>query len=155
MPGIRPVFEKGSPLTFGSTTVANGGNMKAGIMVEPDGTTTKIKPATANSVRVLGVLVTNTAASNFAASDTTDAWDNPVIDNSHQYPVQAAVAAMGVWKLKVTGAVAFGQKVKCGASGSIVPFVDGTDTEDRAIGRCVEPGGIADGARGRIRLAVK
>ncbi len=155
MPGIRPVFEKGSPLNFGATTVANGGNMKAGIMVEPDGTTGKIKPASANSVRCLGVLVTNTAASNYAVSDSADAWDNPVIDGSHQYPVQSAVASMGVWKLKVTGAVAFGQKVKCGATGSIVPFVDGTDTEDRAIGRCVEPAGIADGVRGRIRLGVK
>lgn len=155
MPGIRPVFEKGSPLTFGATTVANGGNMKAGIMVEPDGTTGKIKPATAGTVKCLGVLVTNTAASNYGVTDGADAWDNPVIDNSHQYPVQAAVAASGVWKLKVTGAVAFGQRVKCGANGSIVPdSAGGAATLGQLIGQCVEPGGIADGARGRIRLGV-
>lgn len=154
MPGIRSVFEKGSPLTFFSTTIANGGNMKAGIMVEPDGTTGKIKPATAGTKRSLGVLVTSTAASDYASSDTTDSWGNPVINEAAVYPVQAAVACMGVWKLKVTGAVVFGQRVKCGAAGIIVPFVDGTDALDLCIGRCVDAAGIADQASGRIRLGV-
>lgn len=154
MPGIRPVFEKGSPLTFLATTVANGGNMKAGILVEPDGTTGRIKPATAGSARVLGVLLTNTTASNYAGvTDSLDAWDNPVIDGSHQYPNSAAVASSGVWDLKVTGAVAFGQHVKAGANGTIVPDdAGGAATFGQVIGQCVEVGGIADGAVGRIRL---
>lgn len=155
MVAIRPVFEKGSPLTFLATTVANGGNIKAGTLVEPDGTTGKIKPAVAGSLKCLGVTLTNVVASNFAgASDSVDAWDNPVIDNSHQYPNTVAVASSGVWDLKVTGAVAFGQHVKCGAGGTIVPDdAGGAATLGQIIGQCVEAGGIANGQKGRIRLA--
>lgn len=121
MTGLRPVFEKGSPLTFDTTTVARGGSMVAGIAVEPDPNTGKIRPASANSVTCLGILVTNTTGSDYSTSDTTDAWGNTIVNGITPYPPRAAVAASGVWSLKVTGAVGFGQRVKCGASGTIVP----------------------------------
>jgi hypothetical protein len=155
MPGIRPVFEKGSPLTFAATSVANGGNMRAGILVEPDGTTGKIKPAVAGSTRVLGLLLTNTVADNYGGpAAAQDAWGNDLIDNSHQYPNTAAVASSGVWDLVVASAVAFGQHVKAGADGTIVADDNGgAATFGQIVGQCVEPGGIANGAKGRIRLS--
>jgi hypothetical protein len=150
MPGVKPTFDRG-PLTFSATTIANGGNIKGGSLVEPDGTTGRIKTAGANSVKVLGVALGDAAGSDYAASDTTDAWGNVTAAMGHLVPNETAVAYQGVFKLKASAAIAFGELVIAAANGEIAPNGAGTDAL-RIVGRCVEPGGIASGARGKILL---
>lgn len=154
MAGIRPVFEKG-PLTFAATTVANGGNIKGGQLVEPDGTTGRIKPATADTLKCLGVATGDVAGSDFGNADTTDAWGNTVVNAQHP-PNEVAVAYQGVWRLKASGAIAFGDLVACAAAGDVKTFAEAAaasvSNTGTVIGRCVEPGGIASGARGKILL---
>lgn len=155
MPGIKPVFDNG-PLTFAATTIANGGNIKGGSLVEPDGTTGRIKPATANSEVCLGVALNDMAASDFAASDTTDTWGNSIANMNALVPNEGAVAFKGVFRLKVAAAtttVPFGALVKCAANGEVqLHSQGGAATYPMIVGRCVEPGGIAAGARGKINL---
>jgi hypothetical protein len=154
MPGCLPVFDKG-PLTFSATTTANGGNIKGGMMVEPDGTTGRIKPATANSIACLGVAEGDASASDYAAADTADTWGN-VIVNPMYPPNEVAVAYQGVFVLKVAAATAtvnMGDLVKCAANGELqIHSQGGAATFNMIVGRCVEPGGIAAGARGKINL---
>jgi hypothetical protein len=58
----------------------------------------------------------------------------------------------GVWRLTAGSAITFGQTVKCGAAGTVVPWVSGTDAADTIVGRCVEILGIANAAVGEIQL---
>ena len=145
MAGIRPVFEKG-PITFSANVLIKGGQL-----VEPDASTGRIKPATADSVVVLGVATGDASATGYANADTTDAWDNPVV-NAHYPPNEVAVAYQGVWKLKNgSGAtIAFGALVACNGSGEVKAL--GAGAFGTCIGRCVDPAGIAAGAKGKILL---
>ena|SRR4249919_984133 len=156
MPGILPVFDKG-PLTFSATTAANGGNIKGGMMVEPDGTTQRIKPASAASATCLGVALGDASASDYANATTTDAWGNETV-NAQYPPNEVAVAWQGVYVLKIaatSATVPFGALVKCAASGELTLHSTGSAaTFDIIVGRCVEPGGIAAGARGKINLSL-
>lgn len=154
----RPVFEKG-PLTFSVTSMANLGDVsgiREGLLVEPDGTTGRIKLATLASATVLGVAVGNASASDFANTDTTDAWGNNVT-NFHYPPNEVAVAYQGVWLLTATNAtIPFGALVQAGADGKVVAWANvtaGTLSNTHVIiGRCVEPGGIAANQKGKILL---
>jgi hypothetical protein len=148
MAGVRPVFEKG-PITYLATTVANGGNITGGTLVEPDGTTGKIKTCTADSAACLGVATGNASASDFSNADTTDTWGNTVV-NAQFPPNEVAVAYQGVWKLTATGAIAFGALVAAAANGTVKTI--GAGVFGTVIGRCVEPGGITGGAKGKILL---
>lgn len=145
MAGIRPVFEKG-PITF----LANV-NIAGGQLVEPDAATGRIKPATADSTAVLGVATGDASAFGYANSDTTDAWGNTVV-NAHYPPNEVAVAYQGVWKLKNgSGAtIAFGALVASNGSGEVKAL--GAGAFGTVIGRCLEPNGIAAGAKGKILL---
>lgn len=148
MAGIRPVFEKG-PLSFSTTTAANGGNVKGGQLVMPDGTTGRVRPTTGAVNTCLGVALGDAAASDFANAETTDTWGNPVV-NMHFPPNEVAVAYQGVFRLKATTAIAFGELVVSAANGEVNPR--GAGTMDLVIGRCVEPAGISAGAKGKILL---
>jgi hypothetical protein len=150
MPGIRPVFEKG-PLSFPATVVANGGNIKGGQLVQPDGTTGRIQPAADNSATCLGVATGDASAFDFANADTTDTWGNTVV-NMHVPPNEVAVAYQGVWRLKnsAAGTIAFGALVACAANGEVKAL--GAGVFGTCIGRCVEPGGISASAKGKILL---
>jgi hypothetical protein len=154
MPGGLATFDKG-PLTCSATTVANGGNIKGMSLVEPDGTTGRIKPASAASAVCLGVALGDASASDFANADTTDTWGNTVVNATYP-PNEVAVAFQGVFKLKVaatSATVPFGALVKCAANGEVTLHSTGSAaTFDVIIGRCVEPLGIAAGARGKINL---
>jgi|KBSSwiS6_1023812.scaffolds.fasta_scaffold03464_6 hypothetical protein len=154
MPGLLPTFDKG-PLTFAATTVANGGNIKGGMLVEPDGTTGRVKPASAASAVCLGVALGDASASDFANADTTDTWGNTIV-NAQYPPNEVAVAWQGVFKLKVaatSATVPFGALVKCAANGEVtLHSTTSAATFDVIIGRCVEPLGIVAGARGKINL---
>jgi len=154
MPGLLATFDKG-PLTCSATTVANGGNIKAGMLVEPDAATGRVKPTGAATALCLGVALGDASASDFANADTTDTWGNTVV-NAQYPPNEVAVAYQGVFKLKVaatSATVPFGALVKCAASGEVtLNSTGGAATFDVIIGRCVEPLGIAPGARGKINL---
>lgn len=156
MPGILPVFDKG-PLTFSASTIAAGGNIKGGMMVEADGVTQRIKPASANSATCLGVAMGDASASDYSSADTTDPWGNTVV-SAFSPPNELAVAWQGVFVLKVaatSATVPFGALVKCAANGEItLHSTGGAATFDIIVGRCVEPGGIAAGARGKINLSL-
>lgn len=155
MPGVRPVYEKG-PLTFMATVTANGGLIKGGQLVEPDGTTGKIKVAGNGSAAVLGVATGDASPSNYVNADSTDSWGNPVVQGGLYPPNEVAVAYQGVWRLKVAAATAtvpFGARVKAAANGEIqLHSQTAAATYDQIVGKCVEPGGIAAGAEGKILL---
>lgn len=156
MPGITVTFFKG-PLSFPATTVANGGNIKGGSLVQPDGTTGRIQAAAALSATCLGVALGDASASDFANADATDTWGHTVV-NAQYPPNEVAVAYQGVVKLKVAAATAtvpFGALVKCAANGEVqIHSQGGAATYDMIVGRCVEPGGIVAGARGKINLSL-
>lgn len=155
MPGIRPVFEKG-PLTFSATTTANGGLIKGGQLVEPDGTTGRIKVAVAATTKCIGVALGDVAPSDHSNADGTDAWGNSVV-NMHLHPNEVAVAYQGVFRLPnrhATTAIDFGDLVivsgTAGNAGGVEKRV--AQALDQVVGRCVEPGGIAAGQPGKILL---
>jgi hypothetical protein len=152
---VKPVFDRG-PITYLATTIANGGNIKGGQLVEPDGTTGKIKVCTALSVACLGVATGNTSASDYSNADTTDTWGQTVV-NAQYPPNEVSVGYQGIWKLKVAAAtttVPFGALVKAAAAGEVQLHSQGAAaTYDMIVGRCVEPAGIAAGATGKILLA--
>jgi hypothetical protein len=155
MAGIRPVFEKG-PLTFHATVADNGGNIRAGQLVMPDGDTGKIMPTTGAVPDCLGVALGDASASDFAVSNQTDAWGRVTVDHGLQPPNEVAVAYQGVWRLTVEGNVGFGDLVTSGADGVVVAFANAAagsaSNTGTVVGRCVEPGGIADGEQGKILL---
>jgi hypothetical protein len=161
----RPVFEKG-PITFSVTSAANLGavnGIKELTLVEPDGTTGRIKVAVAGTFKCIGVAVGNASASDFANADTTDFWGNNVT-NFHYPPNEVAVAYQGVWLLRNEGGsvidfgdlvVVAGVTTAAGGVGKFTNAVAGAVSNVAAVvGRCVEPGGIAatSGTRGKILL---
>jgi hypothetical protein len=115
MPGIRPVFEKG-PLTYRTTTAANGGLIKGGQLVEVDPNTGRIKVAGADSILCLGVATGDASPSDYSNANTTDSWGNPVV-NAQYPPNEVAVAYQGVWRLLTTGTAGETQTITEGGSG--------------------------------------
>lgn len=154
MPGLLPTFDRG-PLTFSATTIANGGNIKGGTLVQPDGTTGRIMPAAAASTTCLGVAMGDASASDYSNADTSDTWGHTVVNATYP-PNEVAVAFQGVFKLKVaatSATVPFGALVKCAANGEVTLHSTGSAaTFDVIVGRCVEPLGIVAGARGKINI---
>jgi len=138
MAGAVPVYTTGNK-TYEVNVAVTGGQL-----VMPD-TGGKIKPATATAASVLGV------AAKDAIPTSTNQNPSGSIMLSPTSPY-TAVWNSGVWRLAATAAINFGQTVKAGASGSVVPWVSGTDAADTIVGRCVEPLGIANGASGEIQL---
>jgi hypothetical protein len=143
------VFEKG-PLTFSATVTANAGLIRGGQLVEPDGTTGRIRVAQLDSTSCLGVAMGDASPSDFANADTADSWGNTVT-NFHYPPNEVAVAYQGVFRLTATNAtIAFGALVSCGAAGTVKTI--GAGAFGLVVGRCVEPGGIAALGTGKILL---
>lgn len=158
MPGVLHTFDKG-PLTFSAEV-----NIMGGMLVEPftGGTAAqnaRIRPASASSLTCIGVALGDAAAATYAAADSTDPWGNVIANMNPFPPNETAVAFQGVIKLKNAasgtgfGTIAFGQLVRCAANGEVMPHA-GADTFAMVIGRCVEPGGIVAGARGKINLSL-
>jgi len=141
MAGATPSYQDGV-VTYEVNVAVSGGQL-----VEPDSTTGKIKPATANAILCLGVSPTD------AIPTATD--QNP--SGSINLSPKASTCApwpFGVWRLTAVGAIAFGERVKCAAAGAVAPWVAGTDAPERIVGRCVAAAGIANGAKGDIRLTL-
>jgi hypothetical protein len=141
MAGATPAFDRG-PVTYEVNVAVTGGQL-----VEVDGVTGKVKPATAGTAVCLGVA-------------TTDAIPTATNQNPtgtilvHPKPPHVAVAYSGVWRLTAGAAIAFGVLVKTAANGTVVTWVSGTDAAGLIVGRCVDSAGIANGAKGLIRLVL-
>lgn len=145
MAGIRPVLETGRQ-TFSANVNINGGQL-----VEPDsGNPGFIKPCTAGSTKCLGAAISDAAGLPAPNQSSTDAWGNPIY-KAQEPPNEVAVAQDGVWRLTASGAIPFGNYVIPGANGTVA---DGGATPNplQVVGRCVDPLGIADTVRGKIRL---
>lgn len=131
---------KEGPDTFEVNVTVAGGQL-----VEPDAATGKIKPAVVDSVKWLGVALYRAEPATTTGEDTV--WDEPRVDFSVPRP-EVAVAFTGTFKLLAAEAINFGEVVYCGAAGT----VQNATVTGRPVGVCTEPLGIANGARGRIRL---
>jgi len=131
-------------LQHGPDTVEVSAAVTGGQLVEVDGTTGKVKPAGAGAVDVLGVAAND---ANPAGSDTDTNYANARPHVAIYYtPVDIPVT--------YAGAATFGQKLVAAADGEVTPYTAGTSTFDQIVGVCTEPGGVAAGAKGRIRLTV-
>ena len=109
-------------------------------------------PAADQSVKVLGV----------AQKDATPGGGAPrAFDtatqtlNAQLTPSEVAVYCNDfVPGVLYSTAAAYGARLVAGADGTVKPFVSGTHTADMIVGRCEEPAGVAQGARGLTRINV-
>lgn len=154
MPGAAQYMQLG-PRTFEVNVAVTGGQV-----VEVDAATAKIKPATANSGKVLGVAL---ADANPAGSDPV----NPIQMGAWARPEVAVARGPAEVYVTYTGAATFGDLLISAANGqvSVVPAVTtpaaataGTATDisngRNIIGRCTEIGGVLSGAVGLMKLYV-
>lgn len=126
------------PDTFEVNVAVTGG-----MLVEPDAATGKVKPATAGSLKVLGV----------AAADANPAGTDTATNFANARPHVAVYYAPVDVKVTYTGAATFGAKLIAAANGQVTP-AGATPDAASIVGICTEPGGVAAGAKGRIRLTV-
>ena len=126
------------PDTFEVSAAVTGGQL-----VEVDGTTGKVKPATAGSLLVLGVAATD---ANPVGTDTDTNYANA-------RPHVAVYYAPVDVKVTYSTATAFGERLQAAANGQVTEIT--VDGDPRlVVGVCTEPGGVAAGAKGRMRLTV-
>lgn len=146
MAGIKPKQFKG-PLTFIAEENIIGGTWVAPV----SSTSERVQTAATASTTAVGIALGDASAYDFANADTTDAWGNPVT-NAHYPPPEVAVAYQGIFILKnvhADTAIAFGGTVGVGTDGvGVLP----NTTAAQIVGRCVQPGGIAAGESGAIRI---
>lgn len=145
MSGVLPVYGKG-PLTYPVKTSVLGGQL---VQARTDST---VETAAAGSLKILGVALQDGYATDGSAGTTS--YGEPIYDVNFPEGGLIAVASSGIFKLAFTGAVAFGECVKAGATGSVVKWVSGTDAADLIVGRCVELAGVSSGASGLVQLSV-
>ena len=146
MSGAIPVYQTTGP----ARTVVE--TIKGGQLVEARAAG-KVGVAGADSVVVLGV-ATKDATPASTNQNGTDAVTGLAITNLSPVLSTLTVACEGFWNLKAAGAIAFGERVKAGAAGTVVKWVAADDDADMIVGRCEAAGGIANGATGLIKLAL-
>lgn len=136
MPGAHMNLRLG-PATYTVSQAVLGGQL-----VEPDGTTGMIKPATAASAKVLGA----------AMSDAQPAGTNPTspLNVGWQQPEVAVAYGPADVDLNYTGAAAFGQLLVSDANGAVKART--AETYDLVVAKCTEPGGVSAAGTGRARL---
>jgi hypothetical protein len=146
MSGLRPHLEHGPETHLVST------NLVGGTLVENDGVTGKVKPSAVDSTKVLGLALGDAAATAGMQAVTQDAWGRNYGGGLNP-PNEVAVAYRGSWWLKNTSGVAwtYGQRLYSGAAG----IVQGVTTTGSVVGICIEPGGVANNAEGRVRLTIR
>jgi len=135
MPGAHRSLHYG-PDTYKVSAAVSGGQL-----VEADGSTGLVKPATAGSKLVLGVALGD------AAPIAADA--DPLVISQAQPEV--AVAWNGDVDVTYTAACAMGVQVKAGANGQVTPIDGGgAGTFDQVVGRCTAT--VSGAGLGRMRL---
>lgn len=137
MSGVLPVLWDG-PDTCEVSAAVTGGQL-----VEVDGSTGKVKPASAGSKTVLGVALEDGQPAGSAPTNPVNtSWPPAQISIADDVDIRvtyAAVATYGVWLVAA-------------ANGQVTPYTSGTSTFDQVVGRCTEPAGVAAGATGRARV---
>lgn len=112
-------------------------------LVMPDGTTQKVKPATAGAATVLGV------ARDDAAPEGSGTGTN-FATLRHEV---AIFQAPYVVKVKFAADCADGVKVVAAANGQVTPVGAAAASDGTAVvGYCVEKAGVTSGNFGRIKL---
>lgn len=134
MAGVIPKFENG-PVTYEVNAVVRGGRL-----VEPDGTTGKVKEATANTVKCLGVATKDAKPRGSASS--TDEFGNEVTTLVNVTEHVAVGGSNRTYPVTYAANAAFGDLLKAAANGTVTPWVDGTDSPARIVGRCAEKAGV-------------
>ncbi|MDI9901313.1 MULTISPECIES: hypothetical protein [Rhodococcus] len=138
---------QGGPKSFTPTEVILGGKLVEG---RDNG---RVGLAAANSLRVLGVSVTDGQSPETAQGGTTlDAIGRPVI-NAMPIPTVISVAYSGTEvKVEYSAAAKFGEHLVSTGAGKVGPA--GADPDPRTIvGKCTQPAGVAANAVGLIRIA--
>lgn len=130
---------------FGPETFEVNVAITGGMLVEPDAATGKVKPATVDSATWLGVALYD--AQPAGTTGAASVWGFPNVDTSIPRE-HVAVAWHGTVKLKAAAALNFGDVVYCAANGE----VQKATATGRAVGQVVQPGGVASGAYGLVRL---
>lgn len=146
MSGVNPKFEKG-PITYQVVETVRGGQL-----VEAR-TGSKIGVAAAGSATVLGVAQTD--AKPTVTTQSTDSDNNTLVDLGQAvYPPDVAVLKMGTVQVTYAANAGFGVLLKAAASGTVTPWVSGTDHAGLIVGRCEEPAGvvIATNTKGLMRI---
>jgi hypothetical protein len=130
---------------FGPDTYEVSAPVTGGQLVEPDGTTGKVKPASANTLHCLGVALT----------DAEPVGTNPTspLNISWAQPQVAVGYGPGTYDLVFAGAVNFGQLVVAANNGQVDLAPDDASGYT-IVGRCVQPGNVAAGGVGRVRLFI-
>lgn len=109
----------------------------------------KVEVAVADSATCMGVALYHAAPAGTTGGAGSTFGGNPTFDYS-SLQEDLAVAFTGIFKLKATAAINWGQLVKCGAAGSVVPL--GASASTLVVAQCVDPDGVASGAWGFFRL---
>lgn len=142
MSGVQPRYQLG-PVTYAAAEAIKGGQL-----VEARANAV-VGVAAAGSTAVVGVAMTD-AVPAADQSDATTSYGAPVTDTSVP-PGYVSVCITGVIKATYTAAAAFGDLLTTAANGQVTP-AGATPTVGTVVGRCLEPAGVAAGARGLMRL---
>ncbi len=132
-PGGYPVVEDTPSFTVSIAVTA-------GMLVEPDGVTQMVKPATAGSLAVLGYAVTGAYPDGATPALTFI-----------QQPSRVAVERNHIGWIKYAADTTFGAKVIAAANGQVTP-AGATPDARTLVGQCVEPGGVLTGNTGRTHI---
>lgn len=131
----------GSLILGGQLIIPTTGNTLAGVQAAT--------VAGAGALNCIGVASADAvpAASQGTYAATTAGYDAgyPYVDTSVPDPTFAAYTDVVIKVTYVAGAVAFGDRLKCGAAGAVAKWITGTDLANLIIGSCAEPGGTAGG----------
>jgi len=103
-----------------------------------------VGPAGANAVNWMGVATTGglpvgtsttfTSPSGYTGLDLTVGDEHVAVGDAPE-----------VYECIAGGTINFGDRVKCGANGTVVAWVAGTDAPERRVGKCVQVGGAVAG----------
>lgn len=109
----------------------------------------RVEVADADSALVLGVAQYPAAPEATTGGNGSTFGGNPTFDNS-SLQAEVAVAHTGTYKLKASGAIAWGDLVKAGADGTVVKA--GSTDGALVVAQCVDPDGVTNGGIGFFRL---
>lgn len=132
------------PETYFVRSTVDGGQL-----VQAHPASKKVEPAAADSALVMGVALYPAAPAGTTGGSGSTFGGNPTFDNS-SLQEEVAVAFTGVFKLKTSAIVNWGDFVKAGAAGTVVPI--GASALTLIVAQCVDPDGVASGAWGFFRL---
>lgn len=136
MSGALPHYKHG-PDSYQVSAAVTGGQL----VIADGSSATTVSPAGAGAQNVLGV-AGNDAAPQVSQAGNTTSYGDPLIDVSVLSDYVAVYHGVDIPVIYAASAT-FGELLKAGATGSVTPWVHGTDTApDTIIGRCTQPGGV-------------